>query len=85
MKQTAEALSVNVTTLNRLLAVKEQIGSREIKADELGLYLSLTARSARRLLSLLIEKGLAEVVAEETCGKGRPSKVYRLLLENIND
>ena len=85
MKQTAEALAVNVTTLNRLLAVKEQIGNREIKADELGLYLSLTARSARRLLSLLIEKGLAEVVAEETCGKGRPSKVYRLLLDNIND
>lgn len=83
LRQAAEALSVSVTTLNRLLAVDEQVAMRPLKADEMALFLSVTTRSARRLLGLLTDNGLAEVVGEEARGKGRPSKVYRLFLDKI--
>lgn len=83
LKKVADKLSISVTTLNRLLAAGNQVAKRTIKADELAVILALTSRSARRLLGLLTEHGLAEVVGEEVRGKGRPSKVYRLFLERV--
>lgn len=79
-RETASKLGVSVMTLNRLLAAGEKIGSRTFKAEELALYLSITSRSARRLLNSMVNSRLAEVVGEEIIGKGRPAKLYRINL-----
>ncbi|VBB04987.1 Hypothetical protein LUCI_0193 [Lucifera butyrica] len=79
----ARQLKVGVTTFNRLLATMDKLGTDVIGADELAMSLSITPRSARRLLGTLVEQELAQVSHEETLYKGRPRKLYKLLIKEI--
>ncbi|MBU2703584.1 putative transcriptional regulator [Sporomusaceae bacterium BoRhaA] len=79
----AKQLQISVTTMNRLLASLDKLDTETIGADELATPLSITPRSARRLLGILVEHGLAEVSHEEALYKGRPRKIYRLLVDKI--
>lgn len=73
--------SISVTTLSKLESIMRKIGKREIDAQELAKHMQILPRSARRILTDLEEKELAQLVAEETPNpRGRPRKIYRILL-----
>lgn len=82
-RQFADKLNVSFTTLNKLLASIEKLDRDTLAADDLALYLSITPRSARRLLTNLTEQGLAEVAGEEMMVKGRPRKLYKIDLRSL--
>ena len=88
-RRMANQLRLSVTTVNRLLAVVDKLDKDTIGAEELAVYLNMTARSARRILTNLVDNGLAEFAGEELIAKGRPRRFYRirlkLLLEQLNE
>lgn len=78
----SKATSLGVSTLQKLKSVLRKLSSEEISSQELAQYMQITQRSARRILTELEEKGFAEIVAEEKpYMRGRPRKVYKILLE----
>jgi len=76
-------LGVSITTVNRLLASLDKMDISAVGADELAINLSITPRSARRLLGALAAQGLASVSQEEALYKGRPRKLYRILVNEL--
>ena len=80
----AQTLKVSGTTINRLLASLNKMDMEAIGAEELATQLSLTTRSARRLLAVLVENNLAVVSRQEALHKGRPRNLYRLLLDTLS-
>lgn len=83
MQNLAVKLNIRTTTLMKMLAALKRFDSEIINAEDLALYLSITTRSARRLLSNLINNGLAISAGEEGVGKGRPRNLYRILIDKI--
>lgn len=64
----------------RVKAYLKKYGKNEVTAHELAMWMNVTTRSARRILSELEEAGLAHIVGEEQPGpKGRPRKLYRIV------
>jgi predicted transcriptional regulator len=80
----AQMLGVSGTTVNRLLASLHKIDMEAVGAEELANHLSLTTRSARRLLTVLVNHNLAVVSRQEALHKGRPRNLYRLMLDSIS-
>ncbi len=80
-KRVADRLNLSVTTVNRLLAVIDKLAKDTIGAEELAAHLTITTRSARRILTILVENGLAEFAGEEMLAKGRPRKLYKINLQ----
>ena len=73
-----KSVGVGVKNFNRLKAVAEKMPNGFTPA-ELADHLSVTDRSARRLLANLAEVKLVEVIGEEaTAERGRPTKRYKL-------
>lgn len=83
-KKLAHVLGVSGTTINRLLASLNKMDIEAIGAEELATHLSLTTRSARRLLGVLVDNNLAVVSRQEALHKGRPRNLYRLMLDSIS-
>lgn len=79
-KRVAGDLNLSVTTVNRLMAVIDKLDTDTIGADELAVYLAVTTRSARRILTILVENSFAEYAGEEMLVKGRPRKLYKINL-----
>ncbi|MEH7401847.1 ArsR family transcriptional regulator [Gottfriedia acidiceleris] len=76
-----EKTSLSVATLHKLKSIIKKRLNEEMSANELAQYMQITTRSARRILSRLEVNGLAQVIAEENPStKGRPRKIYKLLL-----
>lgn len=72
---------LSVTTVSRLEATMANYGRTTLTANEVAEGLGLTLRSARRIINMLDEAGLATVVGmEQPVGKGRPRRVYDLRL-----
>ena len=82
-RKLAQLHGVSGTTVNRLLASLHKIDSEAVGAEELATHLSLTTRSARRLLAVLVEHKLAVVSRQEALHKGRPRNLYRLQLDSL--
>lgn len=81
MQSIREKTSLSVATLHKLKSIIKKRLNEEISANELAQYMQITTRSARRILSELESNGLAHVIAEENPRtKGRPRKIYKLLL-----
>ncbi|MGG1401389.1 ArsR family transcriptional regulator [Bacillus salipaludis] len=75
----SQETSLSVMTLNKLKSSLKKLASDELNANELAKYMQIPARSARRILTTLEEKGFAEVVAEEKPHtRGRPRKIYKI-------
>ncbi|KPN96479.1 transcriptional regulator [Lysinibacillus sp. ZYM-1] len=75
----SQETTLSVMTLNKLKSSLKKLASDELNANELAKYMQIPARSARRILTTLEEKGFAEVVAEEKPHtRGRPRKVYKI-------
>lgn len=79
----AKKLNISGTTLNKLLSVFVKIEGETIGAETLAQHLSMTERSARRLLGTLVQHGMATETGEEYRGAGRPRKVYRVDVAKI--
>ncbi len=83
-RKLAQLLGVSGTTVNRLLASLHKMDIEAVGAEELATHLSLTTRSARRLLGVLVDHNLALVSRQEALHKGRPRNLYRLMLDSIS-
>lgn len=79
----ADKVKLSTTTVNRLLAVLDKLDNTIIGADELAVYLGITTRSARRILAALAEEGFAKIAGEEMLVKGRPRKLYEVLVPQL--
>jgi hypothetical protein len=79
----AKKLNISGTTLNKLLSVFTKIEGETIGAETLAQHLSMTERSARRLLGTLVQHGMALETGEEYRGAGRPRKMYRVDVKKI--
>ena len=82
-QQLAKRLKISTTTVNRLLAVIDKLACDSVRADDLAFYLSITTRSARRILAVMVQEQLALVVGTEVLVKGRPRKLYQISLEQL--
>lgn len=81
LRELREHTHLSATTLSRIRALVAKLGKPTITANELATGLEMTSRSARRVLVELQESRLAEVVGEDQSSpRGRPSKVYRILI-----
>lgn len=77
----SEQTSLSVATLSKLESILRKIGKIEINAHDLAQHMSIMPRSARRILTELESKGLAQVVGEENPHpRGRPRKIYQIML-----
>ncbi len=77
---------LSVSTVSRLEATMVNYGRTTLTANEVAGGLGLTLRSARRILNMLEQAGLATVVGmEQPVGKGRPRQVYDLRLSGKGD
>lgn len=83
LRDLASKLNISLTTVNRIIAACDKLEHGTINADDLAMYLGITPRSTRRLLSSMVTHGLAEMVGEESFGKGRPRKLYDIQLAKI--
>ncbi len=83
LRQLADTLKISITTVNKLMAIVDKLEQNNLAADDLAMYLNITARSARRMLANLVDKGFAKIEGEELVGKGRPRKIYKVLLKEL--
>ncbi|VEF47200.1 putative transcriptional regulator [Bacillus freudenreichii] len=73
---------VTITTFNKILSVQRRTGNHSVTTNLLADWLKMTPRNARRILTGLVEQGLAEIIGEEApASKGRPRKIYRVTAE----
>lgn len=67
------------------LAAKLEGGDTVVDAESAGKMLSVTPRTARRLLRTLVDEGLAwPLPPNRTPQPGRPRQLYRLIVEKLN-
>lgn len=77
----SEKTLLSVATISKVDYILKKIGKTEITAHELGQHLQIMPRSARRILDQFLKNGFAKEIAEETPHpRGRPRKIYRILL-----
>ncbi len=77
----SRATSLSQATLSKICHARAVYGRDELNAQELASTLQVVPRSARRILTTLVEHGYAEEASSEmTEAKGRPRKVYRIKL-----
>ncbi|MGB9866418.1 MAG: HTH domain-containing protein [Bacillota bacterium] len=78
----SSSVGLRPTTLSKIKRALQRLDREHITSQELASAMGISERSARRVLSRLEEKGLAEVLGGNPVrDKGRPRLVYRLMLE----
>ncbi|MFB7638307.1 ArsR family transcriptional regulator [Peribacillus butanolivorans] len=83
LKKISSETSLSVVTLAKLSAAIDKLKKSDFSANTVAQELSILPRSARRILMTLEKNGYANVVSEEhPYTRGRPRKIYRLLLKN---
>lgn len=79
--QIASASNLSSLTIQKLMTTIRMSGSNRTTTQELAGSFGVTVRNANRILSNLEKSGYARIVyAQNTNSKGRPVKVYELLL-----
>lgn len=75
----AEITRINPLHIAKLIEVINQTGNKEVSTQDISNYLSLTERSARRILNKLIDNNYAILSGKEAfTGVGRPKKIVKL-------
>ncbi|WHX98707.1 hypothetical protein [Neobacillus sp. DY30] len=70
---------ITITTFNKILSVQKRVGNGTITATQIADTLKMTPRNARRILTGLLDQGIAEIIGDEApTSKGRPRKIYRV-------
>lgn len=81
VKDVAGQTGLSASTIQRIISVTELLGTNEITTQDLASTLQVTVANANRFMNALLKGGFAEVTAEKkSYSKGRPSRVYRILL-----
>lgn len=77
----AKKAQLSPLTIQKILSIMKQKNSCEITSQELASRLNVTVRNANRILSNLEKNQLAVVAYHKSLNtKGRPQKVYQLML-----
>jgi len=70
---------ITITTFNKILSVQKRMGNGSITSTQVADWLKMTPRNARRILTALVEEGMAEIIGDEApSSKGRPRKIYQV-------
>lgn len=81
LEELAKKLNMNVINLSKFKSSLRRLGKNKVTAKELSEYMNISQRSARRILAQLEEKGAAKILENKSVlGKGRPSRVYQVLI-----
>jgi hypothetical protein len=79
LQELSQHVSLSVTTLSKLQSIIQLLDRDQISANELAESMNILPRSARRILMVLEQHGLASIVGEQApYVRGRPRKVYRI-------
>jgi predicted transcriptional regulator len=79
IQQLAEEINISPAYVSKLMAVINRTNSYIFDANDLSTHLDISTRSARRILTALVNSGYAEVIAKESNAKtGRPRNKYRI-------
>lgn len=79
--QAASDSRLSLSTIQRILSATEMLGTKELTTQDLASSLQVTAANANRFLNTLLKSGYAEIVSEKkSYSKGRPSRIYKILL-----
>lgn len=82
MRELSDRTGLSTLTIQKLISALKIIGGEEVTTQELSRVLHITVRSVNRIISALVKYNLAQVLySKQTNTKGRPSKVYRILLD----
>lgn len=82
VREVADRSGLSTLTIQKLIAALKITGTEEVTTQDLARILHITVRSANRFVTALVKCNLAKVLyAKQTNTKGRPSKVYQILLE----
>jgi hypothetical protein len=81
----AKRLQISLLTLNQLAELMGELNMATISINDIAARLAITPRSARRVMGALKEAGIAFLSGEESCGKGRPHKMYRFSGDKLLD
>lgn len=77
----SQASRLSVTTVQRIFSVTEMLGTKELTTQDLASSLQVTIANANRFLNALLKSGFAEITSEKkSYSKGRPSRIYKILL-----
>lgn len=81
LEDLAEKLNMSVLNLRKIKTAIHHINKTEITAQELGVAMNLSERSARRILSQMEKKGVAKITGNRTLfDKGRPRYIYKIFI-----
>ncbi|MCI7262477.1 MAG: hypothetical protein ACI4OO_04940 [Otoolea sp.] len=82
VREISDRSGLSTLTIQKLIAALRIIGTEEVTTQELSRILHITARSANRFVAALVKCNLARVLySKQNNTKGRPSKVYQILLD----
>lgn len=82
MREIADKTGLSTLTVQKLLSALKVTGTEEVTTQELSRILHITIRSVNRIITALSKCNLARpLYSRQTNTKGRPSIVYRILLE----
>ena len=81
LNEVAEQTHLALFQLQKISAVLEKLKTDEVIAEDLAAHLSISIRTANRMLNKLHETGYATVLEKKLLHvKGRPPKVYKISL-----
>lgn len=84
MYEISQCTGLSTLTIQKLISALRITGTEEVTTQDLSRVLHITIRSVNRMISALVKYNLAkECYTRQNNTKGRPSKVYKILLDVI--
>lgn len=81
IRNIAKKIGISATYLSKISSIIENNNENVFSSDTLSHYLSVTERSARRILSKFVDSGYGKVVSTTVSkGVGRPKKIIKIEL-----
>lgn len=84
VQEAAVRTGLSVSTIQRICAVAGWLEKDEMTAQDLASGLQVTVANANRFLNALLIGGYATITQKKKSGqRGRPSRIYKILLDKI--
>lgn len=82
IRELSDRSGLSTLTIQKLAAALKITGTEEVTPQDLARILHITVRSANRFVASLVSSNLAcALYSKQTNTKGRPSKVYKILID----
>ncbi|WP_129600214.1 hypothetical protein [Anaerophilus nitritogenes] len=79
IQKIAKEIQISPTYVCKMKSIFNKIGRNTIEAEELGNYLGISVRSARRILKQIVDAKYGKNIAQESrTGMGRPRNIYEI-------